>query len=459
MKEFDLAIIGAGPGGYVAAIRASQLGLNTVVMEKDKPGGVCLNIGCIPSKALIHQAAIFNSIKDLESMGIKVDTSEFDYKQVFKKSRLAAKKLSKGVQFLLRKNKVDYIEGEAIFKDKNTLIVNEEEIKAKNIIIATGSKARQLPGFKIDEKNILSSTGALMLEELPKRMLIIGGGTIGVEAAHLFNRFGVEIHLVEMLDNIVHLEDEDVSKELEKTFKKRNINVYTSTKVSGYEKSENGFAVTLDGKDGKQEVVSVDKILVSVERVANIEGFGLEELGVEIEKGGFIKTKDYYETNVNGVYAIGDVLSSPSLAHVASKEAEIAVEHIAGHEPEKKLDPDIIPGAVYCEPEIGSFGLKEKDADKDKHKVSKFPYKAVGRATALEQNEGFIKLITDKQTGMILGASIIGAQASELIHELLLAKSLKISAQKIAELIHAHPTLSEGIMEAARMSQGWAIHV
>lgn len=459
MKSYELVIIGAGPGGYVGAIRASQLGIKTAVIEKDKPGGVCLNIGCIPSKALIHQAEKFNAISDLEKMGIKVDTSEFDYKQVFKKSRLAAKKLSKGVQFLLKKNKVDYIEGEASFKDKNTILVNEEEIHANQIIIATGSRPKQIPGFVIDEENILSSTGALMLEKLPKKMLILGSGAIGVEFSHVFSSFGVEIHLVEMLDNIIPTEDEDISKELEKAFKKRKINCYTSTKATGVEKTENGLTVTLKDKEGNEEKLEVDKILLAVGRDTNIEGLDLDKIGVELERGNFIKTGDYYETSVKDVYAVGDVVSSPLLAHVASKEAEIAVEHIAGKEPEKKLDPTIIPGAVYCEPEIGSFGLKEKDIQDKKVKVSKFPYKAIGKATAIEQSEGFIKLITDENSGEILGASIIGAQATELIHELLLAKDSGIFTEKIAQLIHAHPTLSEGLMEASRLSNGWAIQV
>src|SRR6056297_1098889 len=281
MKSYELVIIGAGPGGYVGAIRASQLGIKTAVIERDKPGGVCLNIGCIPSKALIHQAEKFNAIADLEKMGIKVDQSGFDYKQVFKKSRLAAKKLSKGVQFLLKKNKVDYIEGEASFKDKNTLLINDEEIKADHIIIATGSRPKQIPGFEIDEENVISSTGALMLEKLPKKMLVLGSGAIGVEFSHVFSSFGVEIHLVEMLDNLIPTEDEDISKELEKAFKKRKINVYTSTKATGFEKGENGVQVTLKDKDDNEQKVEVDKILLAVGRDTNIQGLGLDKIGVE----------------------------------------------------------------------------------------------------------------------------------------------------------------------------------
>jgi len=459
MKSYELIIIGAGPGGYVGAIRAAQLGIKTAVIEKDKPGGVCLNVGCIPSKALIHQAEQFNAIPDLVKMGVKVDLADFDYQQVFKKSRLASKKLSKGVQFLLKKNKVDYIEGEAVFKDKKTLLVNDEELQGDHIIIATGSRPKEIPGFKIDEETILSSTGALMLEKLPKKMLILGSGAIGVEFSHIFSSFGVEIHLVEMLDNIVPTEDIDISKELEKAFKKRKIKIYTATKATGYEKGENGLIVTLKDMDDNEQKVEVDKILLAVGRDTNVKGLGLEKIGVELERGNFIKTGDYYETSVKDVYAVGDVTSSPLLAHVASKEAEIVVEHIAGEETEKKLDPTIIPGAIYCEPEIGSFGLKEKDIKDKKVKITKFPYKGIGKATAVEQSEGFIKLLTHEVTGEILGVSIIGAQATELIHELLLAKELGISTEKIAKLIHAHPTFSEGIMEASRMSQGWAVQV
>ncbi len=459
MKEFDLIIIGAGPGGYVGAIRASQLGLKTAIVEKDKAGGVCLNIGCIPSKSLIHQAEKFNAIKDLEKMGVKVDTTEFDYKQVFKKSRLASKKLSKGVEFLLKKNKVDYFAGEAKFVDAKTLKINdEEEIKAENIIIATGSRPRQIPGFGFDEEKVLSSTGALMLEKLPKSILILGSGAIGMEFTHVMNAFGVEVHLVEMMDTLLPTEDRDISEELEKAFKKRKVKMYTGTKATGYEETPEGLKVTLEAKDGTTSEVVVEQILVAVGRATNIENIGLETIGVKTERG-FIAVGDYYETSVKGVYAVGDVVASPLLAHVASKEAEIAVEHIAGRTVKPKLDDRLIPGAVYCEPEVGSFGLKEKDIDPETMVVSKFPYKAIGKATAVEQAEGFFKLITDKDTGRLLGASVIGAQATELIHELLLAKDMKISMEKVAELIHAHPTLSEGLMEAARMSQGWAIHV
>ncbi|HPF17115.1 MAG TPA: dihydrolipoyl dehydrogenase [Thermotogota bacterium] len=459
MKSFELVIIGAGPGGYVGAIRAAQLGIKTAVIEKDKPGGVCLNIGCIPSKALIHQAEKYNAITDLEKMGMKVDRTNFDYKEVHKKSRLAAKKLSKGVEFLLKKNQVDYIEGEAVFEDRNTILVNGEQIHGDHIVIATGSRPKQIPGFEIDEENVISSTGALMLEKLPEKMLILGSGAIGVEFSHIFNSFGVEVHLVEMLDSIIPTEDRDISEELEKAFKKRKIKVYTSTKATGYEKTEHGLTVHLKDKNDHEVTVAVDKILLAVGRSINIENLGLEKIGIELERGNFIKVGDYYETTVKGVYAVGDVVSSPLLAHVASKEAEIAVEHIAGKEVEKRLDPLMVPGAVYCEPEIGSFGLKEKDIQNQAVIVSKFPYKAIGKATAVEQSEGFIKILTEEMTGKILGASIIGAQATELIHELLLAKDNGLSAKKIASMIHAHPTLSEGLMEASRASQGWAIHI
>jgi len=465
MEKYDVLFIGSGPAGYVGSIRAAQLGLKAGVIEKDKPGGVCLNIGCIPSKALIKQAEKFNAISDLKKMGIKADLSGFDYKKVNKKSRVAAKKVSKGVQFLLKKNKVDYIEGTATLKDQKTVSINdgEQELTADHIVVATGSRPRAIPGFEIDGEDVIDSTGALMMETLPKRMLVLGSGAIGSEFTHVFSTFGVEIHLVEMLDEIIPTEDKDVSAELEKTFKRRKINLYKSTKATGYEKTDEGLKVTLEDKAGEVQTVVVDQILLSVGRIPNTENIGLESLGVEMEKGNFVKTGDYYRAIINGeasesLYAVGDVVSSPLLAHVASKEAEIAVEHIAGNQTENRLDPAIIPGAIYTEPEVASFGLMEKDAP-DNITISRFPYKAIGKATAVEEIDGFIKLITDRETGRLLGASIIGAHATDLIHELLLAKDREISMEDLAKLIHAHPTLSEGIMEAARQSQGWAIHV
>ncbi len=461
-NNFDLIVIGSGPGGYVAAIRASQLGLKTAVIEKGKPGGVCLNIGCIPSKALIHQAEMFTSLEDMESVGVKVDRSSFDYSKVFKKSRKAADTLSKGISFLLNKNKIEFIEGEAkLTGPKEVSTTDGRKFTAKNIIIATGSSPVELPPFPFDEEKVLSSTGALMLEKLPEKMLILGGGAIGVEFSYIFNAFGVEIHLVEMMDRILPLEDEEVVDVLKRAFRKKKIKTYLGTKAVSMGKSGDKIIVTLEKKDGSQKTVEVDKILSGVGRRPNTKNLGLEEQGIKTDRRGFIETGDFYETTVPGIYAIGDVINTPMLAHVASKEGETAAEHIAGLTPEPRIDPMLIPGAVYCEPQVASFGYTEAKAVEEgiPYKKSTFPYRGAGKSVAIEKSEGMIKVLTNPETGEILGAHAVGAEATELIHEILLAKSSELLPTDIATMIHAHPTLSETVMEAMRMVEGWAIHV
>lgn len=458
--SFDVAVIGSGPGGYVAAIRASQLKLKTVIIEKDKIGGVCLNIGCIPSKALIHQAELFRSGSQLEKIGIKLDLSEFNYKKVYSESRKAADTLSKGVSYLLKKNNIKVIKGNAVFHTNNEIIVNEKQkIKAKSIIIATGSSPKEIPGLQFDQNLILSSTDALLLEELPESILIIGAGAIGVEFSHIMNAFGVEVHLVELMPQILPNEDNEISEQLKRSFKKRLINIYTSTKAQDIKKIENGISVKLEnGNEIKN--LTVNKILIVTGRVPNTNNIGLEKIGLKTENG-FIPVGDYCETSVPGIYAIGDVINTPLLAHVASKEGEIAVEHIAGLKTTKSVDLYGIPGAVYCEPQIASFGYTEREAKKMgiNYKVSRFPYKGIGKAVAIGKADGFFKLITDIKTGEILGAQVIGAEATDLIHELLLSKSAELLPGDIAKMIHAHPTMSEGIMELARASENWAIHI
>ena len=345
--DYDLLVLGAGPGGYVAAIRATQLGLKAGVIEKDKPGGVCLNIGCIPSKALIHQAELMRCAKELEQIGVKVDASALDYGKVFAYSRKAADTLSRGVGFLLKKNKIDLIEGKGVITSAHEIQVKGHgKVTGKNLLIATGSRPRSIPGFEFDEKTVLSSTGALMLEKLPKRICVLGGGAIGVEFAHIMNAFGVEVHLVEMLEQLLPLEDEEAVQILVRLFKKRSIKIYTSTKATGYTKSGKAVKVSLEGREGKQDL-EVDQILLVVGRVPNTDGIGLEKIGIKPEKG-FIPVGDYYQSSAAGIYAIGDVVNSPALAHVASKEGEIAAEHLAGHQTPARLDPHAIPGAVYC---------------------------------------------------------------------------------------------------------------
>jgi len=460
--DYDIIIIGSGPGGYVAAIRASQLGMKAVVIEKDKPGGVCLNIGCIPSKALIHQAQIFRNLDELKYMGVKFDMSDFKYEKVFMKSRKAAETLSKGILFLFKKNRIELIEGEAKITGKNEVAIDDgKKITGKNIIIATGSSPIELPAFPFDEETVLSSTGALMQKELPKKMLVLGAGAIGVEFSYIFNAFGVEIHLVEMLDQILPLEDKEAADVLKRSFRKRKIKMYTGTKAISMKKDGDKIEVLLEKKDGKQKTVEVDKILSGVGRRPNSGNLGLELVGIETDRRGFIPTGDYYETKVPEIYAIGDVINTPMLAHVASKEGEIAVEHIAGLNPEKRIDPNLIPGAVYSEPQLASFGYTEKRAEEEgiSFKKSVFPYRAVGKAVATGQPNGLVKVLTNPEIGEILGAHIVGAEATELIHEILLAKSSELLPEDIATMIHAHPTLSEGVMEAMREVEGWAIHV
>lgn len=460
-ENFDVAIIGSGPGGYVAAIRAAQLKMKTVVIEKDKVGGVCLNIGCIPSKALVHQAEIFRSISGLEAMGIKVDRSEFDYSRVYSASRKAADNLSRGVSYLLKKNGVTLINGTAELQSAHQLIIDGQRIiSAKSIIIATGSRPRSIPGFEFDEKIVLSSTGILSLQKLPEKLLILGAGAIGAEFAHIMNAFGVQVHLVEMMERILPLEDEEVSNHLRRSFSKRGIKIYTSTKATSVNKSSNGAEVFLEDNSGSKFSLAVDQVLVVTGRVPNTDGIGLEKLDIKTERG-YVLTGDYGETSVSGIYAIGDVTTTPLLAHVASKEGEIVAEHIAGIQTTAKLDLNAIPSGVYCEPQVGSFGLTEAKAKKAgiKYKTVSFPYKGIGKAVAVENSEGFIKLLFDPDTKEILGVHAIGVEATELIHEILLAKTSELLPEDIANMIHAHPTLSEGIMEVARAAEGWAIHV
>ena len=457
--EYDVVILGAGPGGYVAAIRAAQLGLSVCVIEKDKPGGVCLNWGCIPSKNLLHQAELFRSKEELEKIGVKVDVSGLDYEKVWKNSRNASSRLVKGVQFLLKKNKVELIEGEGKITGKNEITVSgDKKITGKNIIIATGSKPKAIPGFEFDEETVLSSTGALDLKEVPKRLLILGAGAIGVEFAHIMNSFGSEVTLVEMMGQILPNSDKDVADELEKAFKKRKITVMTGTKAKDLEKTSSGAKVTLEGKDG-EKTVEADKVLLVVGRSPNSENIGLEAVCIETEKG-FIPVGDYYETKVSGVYAVGDVINTPLLAHLASKEGEIAVEHIAGEEVEPGVPADEVPMGVYTEPQVANFGLTEEQATEQglDYATAAFPFRGAGKAVAVGNMDGFVKIVYDKEIHEILGAHIVGPEATELIHELLLAKKMELLPENVASMIHAHPTLSEAVMEAMKAATTGAIH-
>lgn len=459
--DYDVVIIGGGPAGYVAAIRASQLGLKAAVIEKDKPGGVCLNVGCIPSKSLIHQAERFQSLTEMEELGITIDRSGFDYRKVVNKSRKAAETLSKGVNFLLKKNKVDLIQAAGTITGINEVSLSDgKKVTGKNIIIATGSSPREIPGFRFDEKYVLSSTGLLLQERLPGKLLIIGGGAIGIEFAYVMKSFGAQVVVVEVMDRILPLEDEEISAALERAFRKQGIEIMTGTKAVSIEVKENRVLVVLEDGKGAKNTLTVDQILVAVGRVPNTSRIGLENVGIEMEKG-FIKVGSFYQTSVPNIYAAGDVINTPLLAHVASKEAEIAVEHIAGLNPPESIDPMVVPSAVYCEPQVASFGYSEWRAKQESLEYDKavFPYRGAGKSVAVEQPEGMVKVLFDPKTKEILGAHIIGADATELIHELLLAKSAELLPEDIATMIHAHPTLSEAVMESMRAAEGWAIHI
>jgi dihydrolipoamide dehydrogenase len=458
--DFDVLIVGSGPGGYVAGIRAGQLGLKSAVIERDKVGGVCLNVGCIPSKALIHQAELFRSLPSLKELGIAVDVKGFDYTKVFDKSRKAADTLSKGVQFLLKKNKSELITGDAVLSGKNEVSLKDgKKITAKNIVIATGSRPKIIPGFEFDETQVLSSTGALMLKKLPKKAVILGAGAIGVEFAHVWSSFGVEVHLVEMMDRILPLEDAEAVQVLSRSFQKRGIQMSTGTKAVSLQKGASGVSVVLEDKTAKRTTVEAEIILVAIGRSINTDGIGLEKVGIVAEKG-FIPVGDYNQTKVPGIYAVGDVVATPLLAHVAFKEAEIAVERIAGKSPHPRIDPLSIPAATYCEPQVASFGLPEWKAQEKGIAFAKasFPYRGAGKSVAVEQSEGFVKVIYDPKTREILGAHVVGADATELIHELLLARTAELLPEDIATMIHAHPTLSEAVGESMRAVEGWAIH-
>ena len=460
-KTYDLIIIGAGPGGYVAAIFAAQKGLKTVVVEKDNPGGVCLNWGCIPSKNLIHQAEVFHSLSEMESVGVKIGRSGLDFKKVHDKSRQVVKTLTCGVASLLKKNNVDVIKGTAKITARGQVTVdNSEKVNGKNILVATGSRPLSLPGFEFDEEKVLSSTGILSLTKLPKSLVILGAGAIGCEFAFVMNSFGVNVTLVEYADHILPSEDQEVTAILHKSFTKSGIKILTKTKAVELNKSDKKVVVRLEGPDGGDHV-EADKALVVFGRSPNTANLGLQEMGVKIDHRGFVETEDYYQTSAVGIYAIGDITKTPAFAHVASAEGEIAVKHIIGElNGHKKVDPELVPSAIYCEPQVAGFGLRESQiAEKGlKIKKSVFNYVGAGKTVAVGKTDGLVKVLCDAQTDEILGAHIVGHNATELVHELLLAKNAELLPEDIAEMIHAHPTISETILEVMKGVNGKPIH-
>ena len=463
MNKFDLAVIGSGPGGYVAAIRGAQRGLNTVIIEKEHIGGICLNWGCISTKAIIHSVNVLRDISSAEELGIEIEGFRVNMPKIVARSRAVADRLTKGVAFLLKKHGITVIEGYARLDGNSQIIIekndqNRETIEATHIIIATGARSKVLPHIPIDGIDVISSREALEMDKLPGSMAVMGAGAIGIEFAYIYKHLGVDVIVIEALNTLLPNEDAEISKELHKQFKKQKIKALISTKVMKMEKGDDGITLSLEGPKGGSEL-KVDMLLSAVGVMPNSEDLGLEKAGVKTEKGTILISENQ-ETNVKGIYAIGDVAGAPCLAHKASKEALIAIDHIQGKEV-KPLNKKFIPGCTYCEPQVASVGLREQDvleAEMD-YEVSKVHYRAIGKAVASGHIDGFMKLIVDSKTKNILGAHCIGAEATELIAELTLAVTQGMSVHELAETIHAHPTLSELIMETAENALGEAIHV
>lgn len=460
--KYDVAIIGGGPGGYVAAIRAAQLGKKPVVIEKDRPGGVCLNWGCIPTKSLLKNAELIFTLQHAEEFGISCDNLTFDIGKAVDRSRKAADTLAGGVEYLLKKNNVQIVKGHGRLKSASIVEVTDgegqtSEIHAESVVVSTGSRTKAIPVIPVDGSRIIDSTDAMQLREIPTSMTIIGGGAIGVEFAYFFAAYGTKVTIVEMLPHLLPLEDEEISEQLEKSFAKLGISIMTGARVEKAEAGSGGTTVAIS-RDNKTETIYSDITLMAVGRDPNSEDLGLEELGVETERG-FIKVNDGYETNVPGVYAIGDVIGAPLLAHVASAEGVNLMERLAGHET-NPIDYGNIPSCTYCQPQVASVGLTEKAAaEQGEIKVFKMPYRSSGKAVAVGHVDGMVKLIADAKYGEILGAHIIGYDATELIAELCTARTLETTAAEIRQTIHAHPTLSELVMEAAAGIDGEAIHI
>lgn len=463
MSKYDVIVIGSGPGGYVAAIRASQLGMKVGVVEKAELGGICLNWGCIPTKALLKSANVFEYIRHAKDYGIEVKDAKADFGSIIKRSREVAGGMSKGIQFLFKKNKIDHIAGIGKLKKGGKVEVTDAagkktDYEAKNIIVATGGRSRELPNIKIDGKKIIGYREAMVLPEQPKKLLVIGSGAIGVEFAYFYNTLGTEVTIVEFLPNVVPVEDVEVSKALEKSFKKSGMTIYTSSEVTKVDTSGKGCVATVKTPTGEIKI-EADIVLSAVGVSTNIEGIGLEDVGVKTDKGRVV-VDDFYKTNVTGVYAIGDIVKGPALAHVASAEGIICVEKMAGQNPHP-LNYNNLPGCTYCSPEIASVGYTEEAAKKAGYeiKVGKFPFTASGKAKAAGAPDGFVKLIFDAKYGEWLGAHFIGANVTEMIAEVVVARNLETTGHEIIKSVHPHPTMSEAIMEAAAAAYGEVIHL
>lgn len=462
-RSFDVVVLGGGPGGYTAAIRAAQLGFNTGIIEADRLGGVCLNWGCIPTKALLKNAEVLHQFKKAGEWGISYDNLKFDFGKIIKRSRDISEKISKGVEFLMKKNKIDYMPGYGTLCGNNSIEVKPKggapfRVAAKHIIIATGARPRSIPGVTIDRKRIITSTEAMTLSEQPQSMIVVGAGAIGIEFAYFYNALGTKVTVVEMMPSILPIEDRELTKELEKSFKKQGIEILTNTKVESVKPAATEVTAVVQTPEGKKEL-KADVALMAIGVQGNVEGFGLEKLGVQVERH-HIKVDKHYRTNVPGLYAIGDVIGPPWLAHVASAEGIHCVEAIKGINPEP-IDYSMIPGCTYCQPQIASVGMTEEKAREEGYelKIGKFPFRPLGKAVAIGETEGMVKLIFDAKYGELLGAHIMGSEATEMIAELVLAKKLEATGKSIFHTVHAHPTLSEAVMEAAAAAYGEAINI
>jgi len=458
MSKYDVIVLGSGPGGYVTAIRASQLGFRTAVVEKENLGGVCLNWGCIPTKALLKSAQVFDYLKHAEDYGLTVKEYDKDFDAVVKRSRGVADGMSKGVQFLMKKNKIDVINGYGTLKPGKKIDVEGTEYSADHIIIATGARSRELPSLPQDGKKVIGYREAMVLPKQPKKMIIVGSGAIGVEFAYFYNAMGTEVTIVEFMPRIVPVEDEEVSKQLERSFKKSGIKIKTNAEVTSVDTSGKGVKATVKTKKG-EEVLEADVVLSAVGIKTNIENIGLEDVGIVVDRDKIL-VNDYYQTNIPGYYAIGDVTPGPALAHVASAEGILCVEKMAGQHVEP-IDYGNIPGCTYCTPEVASVGLTEAQAKEQGFdiKVGKFPFSASGKASAGGNKEGFVKVIFDAKYGEWLGCHMIGAGVTDMIAEAVLGRKLETTGHEVLKAIHPHPTMSEAVMEAVAAAYDEVIHI
>ena len=454
--DYDVAVIGGGPGGYVAAIRAAQLNHKVAIIESTHLGGICLNWGCIPTKSLLTNAHVLDLIKNASKFGIKIPSYEVDWSKVIKRSRNISKRLNKGIEYLMKKNKIKYLpfRGELI-DNHNIKLSDGNSISSNKIIIATGGRSKDIPAFKVDGEIIITSKEAMILEKIPKNLVIIGAGAIGVEFAHLYNAFGSKVTLIEGLDRIVPNEDVEISKELEKLFKSRGIDVYTNTFVDNIKLNKASANVKIKG----EKPIKADNVLMAVGVLGNIEKIGLEKVNINTTNA-FIDVNEYMQTNIENIYAIGDVCGPPLLAHVASFEGVLASEHLSGKDVDK-MTYDNIPACTYCEPEIASVGLTEEEAKEKGYrvKIGKFPFSALGKSLADGNREGFVKVIYDEKYGELIGCHIIGKNATNLISEIAIARKLETTYFEILKTVHPHPTLSEAIQESTAQALNEAIHI